>query len=220
MEQSTPREKILKKIRNALIHKARNPFPKADLESDIYIEEDETPEILFAGKFMETGGNFIFCENEQELVQNISTLMTEKNWSVLMCLDNRFSAMLSQSGINVAKVSQENSTDETVSLTGCDSLVSRTGSVIVSSKQSGSRSVFVSNDIHIICAYSSQIVSGLKDALAKYRNGADGILPSFVSVISGPSRTADIERTIITGAHGPKEIYLFLTDDLLLNENE
>ena len=39
-------------------------------------------------------------------------------------------------------------------------------------------------------------------------------LPSQISIISGPSRTADIEKTLVMGAHGPKELYVFFVDDL------
>jgi L-lactate dehydrogenase complex protein LldG len=37
-------------------------------------------------------------------------------------------------------------------------------------------------------------------------------LPSMISMISGPSRTADIEKTLVLGAHGPKELVLFLVE--------
>jgi L-lactate dehydrogenase complex protein LldG len=41
----------------------------------------------------------------------------------------------------------------------------------------------------------------------------DGALPSMISFATGPSRTADIEKTLVLGAHGPKEVYVFLIDD-------
>ena len=40
-----------------------------------------------------------------------------------------------------------------------------------------------------------------------------GQLPSLMSVVAGPSRTADIEKTLVLGAHGPRELFLFLIDD-------
>ncbi|HET6989880.1 MAG TPA: LUD domain-containing protein, partial [Bacteroidia bacterium] len=55
-----------------------------------------------------------------------------------------------------------------------------------------------------------------KAVKAKYENQ----MPSMVSVITGPSRTADIEKTLIQGAHGPKEIYVFMIDDLPSDELE
>ena len=39
-------------------------------------------------------------------------------------------------------------------------------------------------------------------------------LPSVISLATGPSRTADIEKTLVVGVHGPKEVYLFLVEDL------
>jgi L-lactate dehydrogenase complex protein LldG len=58
-------------------------------------------------------------------------------------------------------------------------------------------------------------VADIGDALqllqGKY--GADK-LPSMFSLATGPSRTADIEKTLVLGAHGPRSITLFLLDDL------
>jgi L-lactate dehydrogenase complex protein LldG len=39
------------------------------------------------------------------------------------------------------------------------------------------------------------------------------LLPSMINMITGPSRTADIEKTLVLGAHGPKELMLFLIED-------
>ena len=50
----------------------------------------------------------------------------------------------------------------------------------------------------------------LKNIKEKY----SGQLPSMVSFATGPSRTADIEKTLVVGVHGPKEVYLFLVDKL------
>ena len=62
-------------------------------------------------------------------------------------------------------------------------------------------------------AYSSQLVPDLKQALAGIRKKYRDNYPSLVTLVSGPSRTADIEKTLVMGAHGPKELYVFLIDD-------
>jgi L-lactate dehydrogenase complex protein LldG len=54
----------------------------------------------------------------------------------------------------------------------------------------------------------------MKDALKAVKAKYNNQMPSMVSVITGPSRTADIEKTLIQGAHGPKEIYVFMIDDI------
>jgi L-lactate dehydrogenase complex protein LldG len=97
-------------------------------------------------------------------------------------------------------------------------LVSRTGSVLISSKQASGRRLLVFPNIHIVVAYSSQLVHDIKDALKFIRKKYNNHLPSMITTISGPSRTADIEKTLVQGAHGPKEIYIFLIDDIAVEE--
>ena len=68
--------------------------------------------------------------------------------------------------------------------------------------------------MHICIAYTSQLVYDISEALhflqLKYKEN----LPSFITLATGPSRTADIEKTLVVGVHGPKEVYLFLVDDM------
>jgi L-lactate dehydrogenase complex protein LldG len=52
------------------------------------------------------------------------------------------------------------------------------------------------------------IREGLEFLQDKYKNG----LPSLITLATGPSRTADIEKTLVVGVHGPKEVYVFLID--------
>jgi L-lactate dehydrogenase complex protein LldG len=85
--------------------------------------------------------------------------------------------------------------------------------MVLSAAQSMGRTASVYAPTHICIAYSHQVVADVGDALTflqqKYPNG----LPSMISFASGPSRTADIEKTLVVGVHGPKEVYLFLVDD-------
>ncbi len=52
----------------------------------------------------------------------------------------------------------------------------------------------------------------IKDALLFLKEKYNNQLPSLISFASGPSRTADIEKTLVTGVHGPKEVYCFLVE--------
>jgi L-lactate dehydrogenase complex protein LldG len=53
----------------------------------------------------------------------------------------------------------------------------------------------------------------IKHGLALIRDRYGNKLPSLVSAITGPSRTADIEKKLVLGAHGPKDLYVFLLED-------
>jgi L-lactate dehydrogenase complex protein LldG len=95
-------------------------------------------------------------------------------------------------------------------LTECESLIVQTGSVCVTGRSSGGRALSVLPPHHIVIAHQEQVLPDLSaayEALAKkYRRG----YPSFISFITGPSRTGDIERILVLGAHGPKKLTVLL----------
>jgi L-lactate dehydrogenase complex protein LldG len=95
-------------------------------------------------------------------------------------------------------------------VTGCDCLVARTGSIVVCTRSAGGRALSVLPPAHLVIATRSQLVADLEAAIRLLRQRYDGHWPSQLSVITGPSRTADIEKILVMGAHGPKRLALFL----------
>ena len=95
-------------------------------------------------------------------------------------------------------------------ITGCDALVAQTGSVLVTPSSAGGRALSVLPPHHIVIARRSQIVPDLTSALQLVRKLYAPDWPSFLSFITGPSRTGDIERILVLGAHGPKKLTIFL----------
>jgi len=97
-------------------------------------------------------------------------------------------------------------------VTGCDCLVAQTGSIIVSTVSAGGRALSVLPTVHLVIARREQIVPDLASAMALLRKRYDKHWPSALSVITGPSRTADIEKILVMGAHGPKRLALYFAD--------
>jgi L-lactate dehydrogenase complex protein LldG len=212
MEESTSREKILKKVRDALIEKNEVPFPIIDQESSVYQELTEPLDVTFAEEFVRISGKFVYCENEDEFTGTLKSFILEKDWGVLYCQDPLLQQMLKEGGIPYE--SATGSILETrIGITRCEYLIARLGTVMVSSRLSPGRKITVYPDIHLVVGFSSQLVPDLKQALAAIRSKYRDQYPSMISLISGPSRTADIEKTLVMGAHGPKELYVFLIDD-------
>ncbi len=81
---------------------------------------------------------------------------------------------------------------------------------MVSSAQAGGRQMFVYPPVHIVLARKNQLVDYLEKAYSGIIEKYKDKLPSQITIITGPSRTADIEKTLILGAHGPKELHIFL----------
>ncbi len=98
-------------------------------------------------------------------------------------------------------------------ITGCETLVGRTGSVIVSSRQTLGRIAPVYYPVHIIVAYAHQVVMDIKDSFGEIKERYGKDLPSMINLNTGPSRTADIEKTLVVGVHGPGEVFCFFIND-------
>jgi len=212
MEESTSREKVLKKIRDALIEQTEAPYPIIDLESSVFPELTEPLDVVFAENLVKIQGKFIYCDNEEEFFSTLQSFILDKDWPVLYCLDPVLQDILKNAGIpfesDPGKI-----TEAGLGITRCENLVARFGSVVVSSRLSPGRKINVFPEIHLVMAFTSQLVPDLKQALQNIRKKYPDDFPSMISVITGPSRTADIEKTLVLGAHGPKELYVFLIED-------
>ena len=203
MANTTAKENILKRIRKALSNPVPLPFPLSEGTAAIYHPAPDDLEVVFAQSFTKLQGRFAFCIDEQELQQQLQLLIEKKEWTKIYCSDARWNASFSNT-INLAGCD--------ASVTGCEYLVARTGSIVLSAAAMHGRTASVYAPVHICIAYTNQLLYDVKDALIALKDKYEGNLPSFISFASGPSRTADIEKTLVTGVHGPKEVYLFLVD--------
>lgn len=93
-----------------------------------------------------------------------------------------------------------------VGITECDALIAQTGSVLVTARSAGGRALSVLPPHHVVIAHREQLLGDLPEAFALLRSKYAPNYPSFISLITGPSRTGDIERILVLGAHGPKKL--------------
>jgi L-lactate dehydrogenase complex protein LldG len=93
-----------------------------------------------------------------------------------------------------------------VGITECDALIAQTGSVVLSSRRAGGRALSILPPHHVVLARRDQLVPDLPAAFELLKAEYGENLPSMISFITGPSRTGDIERTLVLGAHGPKKL--------------
>lgn len=95
-------------------------------------------------------------------------------------------------------------------LTECEALIAQTGTVLVSAPSAGGRALSVLPPHHVVLARREQVVPDLTAAFQRVQAKFMDKFPSFLSFISGPSRTGDIERILVLGAHGPKRLTVLL----------
>ncbi|MXV49822.1 hypothetical protein GS399_02485 [Pedobacter sp. HMF7647] len=209
-DNTTPKEKLLKKIRKALLEKRDNPYPNLE-DLPIYEPSDEILEVQFAEQFTAVSGKFVFCEDEIQFIENLLALADERSWRKIYCWEPDLQEILARYEFPFYSTDTDFLQAE-VGITLCESLVARNGSIMVSNGNAAGRRLSIYPHQHIVLAYTSQLVPDLKDAFKRIKDKYQGDLPSMISTITGPSRTADIEKTLVLGAHGPKELFVFLIE--------
>lgn len=202
------REIILKKIQKATAQPLPLPFPERDKNSIFFKTSSQEKEIEFAENFVSLQGRFSFCENETELIFQLKTLIETRSWEKIFCTEKTILDLLAP--ILQGKTLAENLVSCDVSLTSCEALAARTGTIVTSSAQDNGRTAGVYAPVHICIAFTDQLFTDNGDVLEFLQRKYNGSLPSSISFSSGPSRTADIEKTLVTGVHGPKEVFCFL----------
>lgn len=97
-----------------------------------------------------------------------------------------------------------------VGITACDALIAQTGTVLLGCKTSGGRAISVLPPHHVVVARKDQLLPDLPAAFALLQESYGQAWPSSITLVTGPSRTGDIERILVLGAHGPKRLTIFL----------
>ena len=211
MKVSSSKEKILKKIREALSNPVPLPFPKSEGTNSVFQQQTEDLEIIFAEEFTKLLGKFAFCVNEADMKVQLQQLLSEKKWTNIFCKEDPLLKILNDG--KFPKLNKSTLADCNASVTTCKYLIARTGSIVMTSAQQSGRTVSAYAPVHICIAYINQLVFDTRDALKLLKTEYGNSLPSFITFAAGPSRTADIEKTLVVGVHGPKEVYLFLIDE-------
>jgi L-lactate dehydrogenase complex protein LldG len=96
-------------------------------------------------------------------------------------------------------------------VTGCFCAIAETGTLVFTSGAATPTASMLLPDTHVCVVRTARIVAGMEEAFALVR-GEHGTLPRALNLVSGPSRTGDIEQTIVLGAHGPFRVHILLVD--------
>ena len=212
-EDITFKEQILAKVRNALIEKPEAMFKDIDQRTETWVpisEEDGTA-VTFAQNFKELGGIFIYLESEDEFAECLRQLAPENGWEPLWCTSPAMQALFQRYGIAYTESREREPKQKLVAMTDCECLVAKTGSILLSDALTHSREAYALPDILLVFATTEQIVGGLKEAF-RYVKKHKGEKPSQLTFITGPSRTTDIEQTLVIGANGIRQVAVFLVD--------
>ncbi len=227
-----PRETILARIREALRvpaarHHAPVPAAAAGDETAAPPSRDFTgllPRVgpgfedwvaAFAAASRELRTEFVLCESEAQVRTELIRLRDAEGWQrVAAHAGPRVKPAVEALGLPVWWTDggyDKHALEQCdAGLTECDALVAQTGTVVVTSTSAGGRALNVLPPHHVVLAGREQLVPDLPAAFALLAERYATAWPSMISFITGPSRTGDIERILVLGAHGPKKLTVLL----------
>ncbi|MDD2529718.1 MAG: hypothetical protein PHN41_00655 [Bacteroidales bacterium] len=160
---SSEKEAILKLLRNSILDKADFPYPNLDMEADVYVPVNDDPLMVFAENIVKSGGKFIYCKNEIDLIDKLNSMIEYREW------ENHISTL----GDNLKEFLDKNSIvsksgfDDTckVGITLCHSVSARDSLITITSNQIDNSKLESFPSILIIIVFTSQIALDLSTAL-------------------------------------------------------
>ena len=226
----TEREKIFARIREALTVKAPVPGhhgsaghgPSSNGAPSAHAREwlpptGESFEEQFArfrANATDLKATFYLANNRDELAKLLLELRDVEGWKKVASHGGELTdAACKTVALPVCRTDQPFSASELeacdAGITECDALVAQTGSVLVTNRSAGGRALSVLPPHHVVIARREQLLRDLPAAFELLKKKYTGNYPSMISFITGPSRTGDIERILVLGAHGPKKLTIF-----------
>ena len=199
------RQEILNKLKNAVHPEPEQP----DFDTPVYLSIDLNLEQAFKENLEKVNGSVYICESEQDVYSKLKAFLAGYSEENIACKEPEIQENLSKENIYFSQKKELPKLLE-VGITTCEFLIAHTGSIMVSSALNGGRQLFVYPPIHVVIARKSQLVDYLEAAYSSIQNKYENMLPSQITLITGPSRTADIEKTLVMGAHGPRELHVFI----------
>lgn len=202
---SSARQEILDRLQNTVY-----PVPeKPDFDTPVYHSLNGHLEDIFKENLEKVNGSVHLFHSQKELYIGLKNYLSKFNSEDIVCSESELTDKLTSYNIQFSDLPKLSESLK-IGITGCEYLIAHTGSLMVSSAQKGGRQLFVYPPIHIVIAKSNQLVDYLGVAYLRVQKKYGKELPSQITLITGPSRTADIEKTLILGAHGPKELHVFI----------
>lgn len=169
---------------------------------------------LFARNAAELRATFKLVKDETELRSELVALAAAEKWKRVASHAGPLAgdqakalglpALFTDGGYDKTELEQCD-----VGISECDALVAQTGTVVVTSRTAGGRALSCLPPHHVVIARRGQLVPDLPMAFTVIKEKHGAKFPSMISFITGPSRTGDIERILVLGAHGPKKLTIF-----------
>ena len=179
----------------------------------------------FESELIMVGGRFHRATTAESAFQFVEQIVTDRQAKTMVASDARLidgidlPKRVDEIGVGFVIESDSNFIQTAavadLGLTGVDYALADTGTLVLVARKGQARAISLLPPVHIAVLKPEQVISGLNDLfplLLRETEAGGGNLCSAVTFITGPSRTADIELTLVVGVHGPQQLHVILVD--------
>ena len=226
MSVGDSREQILATIRAAVGMPVRRDRASAPEFSSRNSVEETSVELAgrFQSEITRIGGRFHYATNAESVCAYIEQVAEAEGAKTVICSNGRvadeFGIANRLAAKGIAFITdptesdiKENAARAEIGLTGVDYALAETGSLVLLARPEQPRSVSLLPPVHIALIRPGQIIRGFDELFELLRSDLEATgIKSAVTFITGPSRTADIELTLVVGVHGPQQLHAVLFD--------
>ena len=214
LSERTNKEQILAKVREAVMTKDENLFKDVNMQVDTWtpFKEEDGADFTFVERFKDNGGIFVYFESKENFLEAMKQYIIENQWEPLCSTSSKMFEVFNDSDIELSR-DYVTKRKKIVSITDCECLIAHTGSVVVTDNCAGSREAYSNADTLLVYASPSQIVASMKDAIKLLKERYHNKKPSETVIISGPSKSTEIDNQLVIGAQGIRQIALFLVEE-------
>lgn len=176
------------------------------LKQEVYLSLDD----LFVHNFVEKGGKFLYCASDEEVINNLKSVILENNWNEIHLLDQELSLLFNENDIKQVP----NFTDNTPIFTKCEHLIADKGDILFSSNQLNSIRLKEYPVNFIVFATTSQLVKDTGQGLTGIKTNCKNSLPTNISSVKNYSFDKNDDIFSNYGNSNSKNLYLLLFEDL------
>ena len=172
----------------------------------------------FQAALESVGGRVWHARDRVQAREQLRTIVAATGASAVACSDSELARALCREPPASVTVHDDGSSttellDADLGLTEAQGGIAETGTLVLLSDAERHRRISLLPPVHVALLPVSRIVAGIGEALEKVQADSPAQISRCITFITGPSRTADIELTLVVGVHGPQELHVILLED-------
>ena len=202
---------LFKRLLKGKLNLKKTPKQKGEQDDGrkYYPEETLAIDERFTNNFRKNGGKFLYCLNAQEINEAFDNILLENDWyeKEVFCINKMLSKKFDGYNLNFTKKTTAN-----FFLTTCESLISKNGSILLSSNQIKEKKLDELPTNIVIFATTSQFVENISEGLRIIKNRGGKFIPSNITAIQ--DFETEKEKDFMSYGSSTKNLYLLLLEDL------